>query len=348
VGQRSKDRFVDVTMRRVPRTLFAFFGTKGLRLVLNTATAALVVMLPYTAATSARAESSPADVASPSFAVQTFAMQNEDTARAQTAARSVVAGTRSPLTVAAEEARPVIERTIAKDDTLSTMAHYYDLSLESVAYANGISEEDQKLPIGDKLLIPPGEGALHKVKDGDTVEALADRFKVDPAAILSYNRVYFEPERFAVGQLVFVPGATLPALKRTERNKTIAIPASAALPARTGRLGLPVNGVFTQYFWWGHSGVDIAAPFGTGLGASDDGVVTATGPVPVGGLRVCIQHQGGLETCYYHTSAVYVTPGQTVARGQLIAAIGLTGVTTGPHVHWELKVNGVLQNPLAY
>ena len=347
VSRRSKDRIVDVTTRRVPGTLFAFFGAKGLRLVLNIATAALVVALPYSAATAARAESSPADVASPSFAVQ-FAVQNEDVPRAQSAARSVVTGARSPMTVAAEDSRPVIVRTIAKEDTLSTMAHYYDISLEALAYANAISEEDEKLAIGHELLIPPGEGALHKVKDGDTVEGLADRFKVDPAAIMSYNRVYFEPERFAVGQLVFVPGATLPALKRTERNKAIAIPPSASLPARTGRLGLPVNGVFTQYFWWGHSGVDIAAPYGTGLGASDDGIVIATGPVPVGGLRVCIQHAGGLETCYYHTSAVYVSPGQTVARGQLIAAIGLTGVTTGPHVHWELKVNGVLQNPLAY
>lgn len=347
VGQRSKDQVVDVTTRRVPRTLFAFFGAKGLRLVLNISTAALVVALPYTAATAARAESLPADVASPSSPVQ-FAVQHEETARAQTAARSVVAGARSPMTVAAEDSRPVIVRTIAAEDTLSTMAHYYDISLEALAYANAISEEDEGLAIGHELLIPPGEGALHKVKEGDTPESLADRFKVDPAAIMSYNRVYFEPERFAVGQLVFVPGATLPALKRTERNRAITIPASAALPARTGRLGLPVNGVFTQYFWWGHSGVDIAAPYGTGLGASDDGIVTATGPVPVGGLRVCIQHAGGLETCYYHTGAVYVTPGQTVARGQLIASIGLTGVTTGPHVHWELKVNGVLQNPLAY
>jgi murein DD-endopeptidase MepM/ murein hydrolase activator NlpD len=347
VGQRSKDRLIDVTTRRAPRAVLAFFGAKGLRLVLNIATAALVVALPYSAATAARAESSPADVASPSFAVQ-FSAQNEDVARAQTAARSVVTGARSPVTVAAEDARPVIVRTIAKEDTLSTMANYYDISLEALAYANAISEEDERLALGHELLIPPGEGALHKVNEGDTVEALADRFKVDPAAIMSYNRVYFEPERFAVGQLVFVPGATLPALKRTERNKAITIPASAALPARTGRLGLPVNGVFTQYFWWGHSGVDIAAPYGTGLGASDDGIVVATGPVPVGGLRVCVQHAGGLETCYYHASAVYVSPGQTVARGQLIAAIGLTGVTTGPHVHWELKVNGVLQNPLAY
>lgn len=348
VGQRSKDRLVDVTTRRVPRTVFAFFGTKGLRLVLNTATAALVVMLPYTAATSVSAESSAADVASPSFAVQTFAAQNEDAARAQTAARSVVAGTRSPLTVAAEEARPVIIRTIAKEDTLSTMANYYNLSLEAVAYANAISEEDEKLPIGRELLIPPGEGALHKVKDGDTVEALADRFKVDPAAIYSYNRVYFEPERFAVGQLVFVPGATLPALRRTERPRFIATPSSASLPARTGRLSWPVKGVITQFFWAGHTGLDVAAPYGTALGASDDGVVVATGWVPVGGLRVCVQHSGGLETCYYHTGAVFVSPGQTVSRGQPIASIGLTGVTTGPHVHWEVKVKGAFADPLAY
>ena len=315
-------------MRRVPRTLFAFFGTKGLRLVLNTATAALVVMLPYTAATSARAESSPADVASPSFAVQTFAVQNEDIARAQTSARSVVAGTRSPLTVAAEEARPVIERTIAKEDTLSTMAHYYDLSLESVAYANGINEEDQRLPIGDKLLIPPGEGALHKVKDGDTVEALADRFKVDPAAIMSYNRVYFEPERFAVGQLVFVPGATLPALKRTERNKTISIPASASVAGAhgssrpTGQRRLhavllvgPQRRGHRRAVWLGpgrlrrrHRHRDRTGPGGR---------TARLHPAPRWPRDLLLPHERRVRD-----------PRTDVARGQLIAAIGLTGVTT--------------------
>ncbi|MDP9282442.1 MAG: M23 family metallopeptidase [Chloroflexota bacterium] len=344
-GQHSKRRLVDVTFRRVPRALGAYFGSKGLRLLLNTATAVLVLMLPYAAATTASAETSPADAVSPSFA----AVPIDDVARAQITARGgVIAGTRSPTTVAAPEARPVVVRTIAKDDTLSTMANYYDLSLEALAYANEISEEDQALSLGHELLIPPGEGALYKVKDGDTPENVADRFKVEPAVIMSYNRMYFEPEHFAVGQLIFVPGAALPALKRTERSKSIATPSNAQLPARTGRLGLPVKGVFTQFFWWGHTGVDIAAPYGTGIGASDDGIVVATGPVAVGGLRVCVQHSGGLQTCYYHTSAVYVSPGQTVARGQLIAAIGLTGVTTGPHVHWELKVNGVAQDPLAY
>ena len=343
-GQLSKDRFVDVTTRRVPRAFAAYFGAKGLRLVLNAATAVLVVMLPYGAATSARVEASPTDVASPSFA----AVPVDDVARVQTTARGVIAGTRSPMTVAAPEARPVIVRTIVKDDTLSSMANYYDISVDALAYANGISEEDDILSIGHELLIPPGEGALYKVKDGDTVEDVAARFKVDPAVVMSYNRVYFEPEHFAVGQLIFVPGAALPALRRTERPKSIAVPSNAQLPARTGRLGWPVNGVITQYFWWGHTGVDIAAPYGTGIGASDDGIVVATGWVAVGGLRVCIQHSGGLQTCYYHTAAVFVSPGQTVARGQLIATIGMTGVTTGPHVHWELRVNGVAKDPLAY
>jgi len=344
LGQGSKDRLVDVATRRVPRALVAYFGAKGLRLVLNLATAALVLMLPYTAATAARADASPADAAAASVAV----VPNDDIARAQAAPRGVIAGTRSPTTVAAQEARPVIVRTIAKEDTLSSMANYYDISLEALAYANGIGQEDDTLWVGHELVIPPGEGALYKVKEGDTPEDVAARFKVDLTAIMSFNRMYFEPEHFAIGQTIFVPGAALPALKRTERSKSIAIPSNAQLPARTGRLAWPVKGVLTQYFWWGHTGVDIAAPYGSGIGASDDGIVVATGPVAVGGLRVCVQHAGGLQTCYYHTSAVYVSPGQTVTRGQLIAAIGLTGVTTGPHVHWELKVNGVPQDPLAY
>jgi murein DD-endopeptidase MepM/ murein hydrolase activator NlpD len=343
VGQHAKDRFVDVTTRRVPGAFASYFGAKGIRLLLNTATAALVLMLPYTAATSMRAEASPTDMSAPSFA----ALPSDDAVRVQTAARGVIAGSRSPTTVVAEESRPIIVRRIARADTLSTMANYYNLSLEAIAYANDISEEDEPLPIGQELLIPPGEGAVYKVKDGDTVEDVAARFKVDPAVIVSFNRL-FEPEHFAVGQMIFVPGAALPALKRTEHPKSIAMPASASLPARTGRLGLPVHGVITQYFWWGHTGVDIAAPYGSRIGASDDGIVVSTGPVPVGGVHVCVQHSEGLQTCYYHTSAVYVSPGQTVSRGQLIASIGLTGVTTGPHVHWELKVNGVPQNPLAY
>ena len=300
---------------------------------MNTSVAVLVLSLPFAATAASRAST-----VAPTIAAATVTAG--DVSRAQPVARgTAIAAGRNPVTVAAGDARPVLERTIDKGDTLATMANYYDVSVEAIAFANGLTDA-RALQIGQKLVIPPAEGALYTVKDGDTVDTIASHFKVDPSVVLTYNRCTFEPEQCAAGQKIFVRGAELPALAEPERQaRDVFAPApQVARQPREGRLSWPVGGVITQYFWWGHTGVDLAAPFGTGLGAGDDGVVTATGWVAVGGLRVCVQHSGDLTVCYYHTSAVYVSVGQQVARGQIIAAIGLTGVTTGPHVHWECKV----------
>jgi murein DD-endopeptidase MepM/ murein hydrolase activator NlpD len=108
----------------------------------------------------------------------------------------------------------------------------------------------------------------------------------------------------------------------------------------------PVAGAFTQFLQGSHTGIDVAAPVGSIIVAADDGVVDATGWVPVGGFRVCVMHAGGLESCDYHTSLPLVAIGDHVARGQPVALIGMTGLTTGPHVHWEAKLNGRIVNPL--
>jgi murein DD-endopeptidase MepM/ murein hydrolase activator NlpD len=315
--------------------LAGLVGVRGLRLALNTSVAVLVLSLPFAATAASRAST-----VAPTAIGATTAV-TADGSRAQPLGRggAIAAAGRNPLTVAADVGRPVQEVTIHEGDTLATMANYYDVSVEAIAYANGLSDV-RALRIGQTLVIPPAEGALYTVKNGDTVEAIASRFKVDASVILTYNRCTFEPEQCAAGQRIFVRGAELPALlapDRPTRDVFAAAPQVAQQP-RNGRLSWPTGGVITQYFWWGHTGVDVAAPYGTGLGAGDDGVVTATGWVAVGGLRVCVQHAGDLTVCYYHTSAVYVSVGQQVTRGQIIAAIGLTGVTTGPHVHWECKV----------
>jgi murein DD-endopeptidase MepM/ murein hydrolase activator NlpD len=322
--------------------LAGMVGVRGLRLILNTSVAVLVLSLPFAATAASRASTvAPASVGA-------TAATTSDASRAQPLARGgAIAGSRNPLTVAAEGTRPVQEVTIHDGDTLATMANYYDISVEAIAFANGLSDA-RALQMGQKLVIPPAEGALYTVKDGDTVDTIASHFKVDASVVLTYNRCTFEPEQCAPGQKIFVRGAALPALlepDRPTRDVFAAAPQVAQQP-RNGRLAWPVGGVITQYFWWGHTGVDVAAPYGTGLGAGDDGVVTATGWVAVGGLRVCVQHAGDLNVCYYHTSAVYVSVGQQVARGQIIAAIGLTGVTTGPHVHWECKVAGQFKSCL--
>jgi len=190
---------------------------------------------------------------------------------------------------------------------------------------------------------------LYTVAAGDTVDSVAERFKVDPSVIRDYNRLYFEPEHFAPGQLIFVENAVLPTLPLPpEANASvIARPATSAPAAKAGGyLAWPVSGWISQYFWAAHTGVDIAAPYGTGLASSVQGIISQTGWVAVGGLHICVR-SGNLEECYYHLSAAYLPVGTAVSAGQVIAAVGLTGVTTGPHVHWETKIDGHFVNPLA-
>jgi hypothetical protein len=109
----------------------------------------------------------------------------------------------------------------------------------------------------------------------------------------------------------------------------------------------PAAGMIVQFVQGRHTGVDVSAPFGSLLFAADDGIVNAVGWVPVGGSRVCVMHDGGLESCGYHTSLPLVAIGDQVVRGQAIALVGMTGQTGGPHVHWEARQNGRFVDPLA-
>ena len=125
-----------------------------------------------------------------------------------------------------------------------------------------------------------------------------------------------------------------------------AIPTAGPAPATDLRYVRPVVGAVTQILTPRHTGIDIAAPLGSLVVAADDGVVTAVGWVAVGGRRVCVGHASGIVSCAYHTSAPLVHAGDRVTRGQPIALVGLTGVTTGPHVHWEATVGTRILDPL--
>jgi murein DD-endopeptidase MepM/ murein hydrolase activator NlpD len=109
----------------------------------------------------------------------------------------------------------------------------------------------------------------------------------------------------------------------------------------------PVAGDVAQFLQYSHTGIDIAAPVGSIVVAADGGTVTKTGWQGFGGDGVCVSHGAGLESCYFHIASALVNVGQRVVRGQPIALVGMTGVTTGPHLHWEAKLFGKLIDPLA-
>jgi murein DD-endopeptidase MepM/ murein hydrolase activator NlpD len=118
----------------------------------------------------------------------------------------------------------------------------------------------------------------------------------------------------------------------------------------TGQLKWPVpGGVLSQYYSSYHKALDISAPAGSTVIAAADGVVTWAGwKTNGGGLVIAIDHGNGIVTVYNHLGAMWVAVGAKVAVGQGIAAVGCTGVCTGPHVHFEVIVNGVIVNPLRY
>ena len=128
--------------------------------------------------------------------------------------------------------------------------------------------------------------------------------------------------------------------------------------APSGKFMWPVAGILKSGFGWRihpifgtrrfHSGQDIAAPYGTLVKAADGGQIVQAGYFGGYGYSVMIYHGGGFATWYAHLSSINVSVGQFVQRGQVIGLVGSTGWSTGPHLHFEVRINGVPQNPLAY
>ncbi len=132
---------------------------------------------------------------------------------------------------------------------------------------------------------------------------------------------------------------------------------SYAIPGSAGRLIYPVSGPITSPFGYRfhpirrttrlHTGVDFGVASGTPIRAADNGVVIHSGWYGGYGYCVILNHGSGYSTLYAHCSSLYVSVGQTVSQGQSVAAVGSTGMSTGPHLHWELRRNGVPINPLS-
>ena len=113
---------------------------------------------------------------------------------------------------------------------------------------------------------------------------------------------------------------------------------------------LRASGSVSQQFWGGHRAVDIGSWTGAPVKASDSGyVVTAGGGWNGGyGNHVIIDHGNGFVSLYAHLNSIYVRAGENVARGQHLGSVGNTGNSTGPHLHFEIRYQGVPRNPFSY
>jgi murein DD-endopeptidase MepM/ murein hydrolase activator NlpD len=255
-------------------------------------------------------------------------------------ARPLVSARRTMHTTVSEEPPAVRAHVVASGETLLSIAARYGIAPQTIAYNNGFADTGS-LRVGQSLVVPPFDAAIHVVREGDTLAGIAARFNVDADAVLAANRAALHAIDDVPGQMLLVPmpDARYPGFRLT---------VSDAPRVLAPRVRWPTDGVITQLFRPGHTGVDIAAPHGSPIVASDAGTVSAVGWRGPGGLAVCVHHDWGLETCAYHASEVTVEVGERVVAGQRIALVGSTGASTGAHVHWEARTNGVLVDPTTY
>lgn len=152
-------------------------------------------------------------------------------------------------------------------------------------------------------------------------------------------------------------GQEINSRERSLRELKAFVEEKASVLAATPTI-LPVKGLITAGYGYRkspftgqrelHEGLDIAAPYGTPIMAAADGIVTFAGPLAGYGNTVFVDHGHGFATFYGHCSSYRVREAQRVRRGEVIAFVGTTGRTTGPHVHYEVHVNGIISNPMKY
>lgn len=235
---------------------------------------------------------------------------------------------------------------LASGDTLTEVAKRNGTSITALVGANPDLASFDDLPAGTELLIPPEPGLLVTLDDPSGLPALLARYGIAPGAVVRANAIV-GPGDLQPGMLLFLPGAkpdeALARLREVrERERPYGWPVQGVISSYFGRRNL---GMGTAAF---HAAIDIAAPSGSPVFAARSGVVTYSDWSGSYGKLVKVRHDDGSETWYAHNRDLLVTVGDRVQRGETIALVGSTGLSTGPHLHFEIHEGGRRVNPLTY
>src|SRR5690606_8999447 len=195
-----------------------------------------------------------------------------------------------------------------------------------------------------ELVILPISGVRHVVKRGDTLSSIAKKYKADMDELLAFNGLS-SGATIKPGDEIIVPDGVIStsssvasAPARTSGGSPAA--STQSVSVSSGYFTRPISGGVRSQGIHGNNGVDLAAPVGTSIHAAASGkvLVSKSGGYNGGyGTYVVISHPNGTQTLYAHMNANYVSVGQEISQGDAIGTIGLTGRTTGPHLHFEVR-----------
>ncbi len=260
-----------------------------------------------------------------------------------------------PFTIIPERTRQVVQiYSVVSGDTVLGIAQKFGLDPETLQWSNpDLEANPDMLSVGDQVKILPLNGVLHTVKSGDTLSELASTYDVDVNEIIAYdsNNLAEAGSSLIIGSDLVIPGGSKPFARPTyDSSYASAVPVPAGAAAGSGNFNWPTAGSISQSYWGGHPAIDMASYTGAAVKAADGGFVTLAGGGWNGGYgnHVIIDHGNGFTTLYAHLNSIFVSSGENVAAGQQIGTVGNTGNSTGPHLHFEIRYNGVPYNPTSY
>lgn len=238
---------------------------------------------------------------------------------------------------------------IRPGDTLSEIADMFGVSVNTIIWANNLRGA-KDVHVGDTLVILPVSGAEHVVVKGDTLKSVAKKYNADANEIAQYNGLD-SSAALVVGSSIIIPGGEIapvvvtvksPTKKKGFFKKVINEPyLGGGGSAQPGFYGDPVPGGLITQGIHGWNAVDIGAARGTPILAAASGVVIVARSNGAWngayGNYVVITHSNDTQTLYAHMSHATVSSGESVQKGEIIGYVGMTGMTTGPHVHFEVR-----------
>ena len=237
----------------------------------------------------------------------------------------------------------IVTYVVRAGDTLPEIADAFNVSVKTIQIANDL--RTSTIQEGQRLIILPISGIQHTVARGETLQGLAKAYKLDVSDITNYNHLD-NGAKLAIGDVLFIPSDEVPvarpsrpSIKSGQLYEPI-IPSPVPLIPTTGFFIEPLASYTKTQGLHGHNAVDLAAPIGTPIMAAAAGevIISRNGAWNGGyGNYIVIQHSNGTQTLYAHASLLLVSEGQHVSQGQIIAKVGTTGKSTGPHLHVEVR-----------
>ncbi len=229
---------------------------------------------------------------------------------------------------------------IKPGESLWQISRKTGLSMDTLLSINNLKNAHILQP-GQEIRIPNKDGILHKIEKGETLESIAERYNVQTEDIIDVNELKDElSETNEDVKEVFVANGKY---NLQERINLL------------GRFIVPLFGRITAGFGWRihpithrrefHTGIDIANYYGAPVRAAESGKVIFVGRNRGYGKMIIIRHSNGYSTRYAHLSKYRVRYGQRVRQGRIIGYVGNTGLTTGPHLHFEIRRYGKPLNP---